>query len=191
MANKNNLFNHRRFFNKPEQRRIMPKTEITSGMIVFFRYPARDKRPLVFVMDTDEFKAPDKRTFSGINLNYMPVGEVNRFFIKVLEKAPWEYSRITKMPKVDIWDEENPGIRPNIIYNNIVKREMLNRRDCWRTYKYKKSTLVEQVNFRFTSPPLNLLTEGDGNLKKISKSEMHKRLSESRYGKTKGKKDED
>ena len=49
-------------------------------MIITFRYPVgnKDPRPLVFVMDTDEYVTPaTKKSFSGINLNYLPIGELN------------------------------------------------------------------------------------------------------------------
>ena len=183
-------FNHRRFYSKPQNKKILPKFSITNGMIINFRYKSgKDTRPLVFVMDTNEFETQtDKKSFSGINLNYMPIGEINRFFIKVLNKARWEYSKVTKMPKVDIWDEENPGTRPNIIYNQIVKKEILNKRDCWRTYKYNKCRMIEQVNFKFTSSPLDGLQEGVP-VEKINKQKMNEILSNTRFGKVKSTKE--
>ena len=39
----------------------------------------------------------------------------------MLKRAPWEQDKATGMPKVDLWDNENPGVRPTIIYDNIVK----------------------------------------------------------------------
>ena len=186
-TSKNTKFNHRKFYSQPKNRQILPKFSITNGMIINFKYvTGGDKRPLVFVMDTDEYISPSsKKDFSGINLNYMPIAEINKFFIKVLTKARWEYSRVTKMPKVDIWDEENPGIRPNVIYSQIVKKQILNKRDCWRTYKYQKCSMIEQINFNFTSPPLNLLQEGSP-VEKITERTMNSILKDSRFGKVKG-----
>ena len=177
-------YNHKRFYSKPEQRKIIPRYEITNGMIINFRYKGSnyDKRPLVFVMDTDEFVKQKEKKFSGINLNYLPIGDVNKFFMRVLTKTGWEYSKITKMPKVDIWDEENPGLRPKILYESVVKKSLLNRRDCWRTYKYHKCSGIEQINFKFNTYPLTKLLESQ-EVKKITKEAFKKGLTESRYGK--------
>ena len=75
-------------------------------MIIEFQYMNENNkksRPLVFVMDTDEFRDPSKKTFSGVNLNYLPFLEVEKFFVKLLGKAGWELDKHTKLPKVDIW----------------------------------------------------------------------------------------
>tara|TARA_Y100000310_G_C20329959_1_gene644789 strand:- start:56 stop:655 length:600 start_codon:yes stop_codon:yes gene_type:complete len=186
MAQPKSRYNHRRFYQKSERRKIIPKFEITAGMIITFKYDkGRDTRPLVFVMDTDEYVKAEKRRFSGINLNYMPIGELNQLFIKILAKTGWEYSKITKMPKVDIWDEENPGMRPEIIYNQIIKKQVLNKRDCWRTYKYIKCNMIEQVNFQFNIPPLDNLIE-KLEVGKITKDAVQQSLTETRYGRIAG-----
>ena len=68
---------HRRFYSKQEKdKKSIGKLQIKSGMIIEFNY--RDKsgkpsKPLVFVMDTNEYVAKDKKTFSGVNLNYVPM----------------------------------------------------------------------------------------------------------------------
>jgi hypothetical protein len=179
-------FNHRRFYQKPEQRKIITKMEITNGMIITFRYKGgTDKRPLLFVMDTDEYIPREKRDFSGINLNYLTIGEINTLFLKILNQTGWEYDLITKMPKVDIWDEENPGPRPIKIYESVIKKQVLNKRDCWRTYKYSKVNIVEQINFKFTVPPLNKILTGH-HTGKINKKTLNKQLTKTRYGKISG-----
>ena len=149
-------YNHRKYYRKSENRSLIGKFQITTGMIITFRYPSKgDKRPLVFLMDTDEFASPsEKKSFSGINLNYLPIGELNRFFTKVSTRVGWELNPKTKLPKLDIWDEEDPGMRPNLIYKQFVKIQVLKKRDAWRTYKYKKTSTVEQINFDFTVSPL-------------------------------------
>ena len=185
-------YNHKRFYSNPKQRKMIPRYEITNGMIITFRYKGgnRDQRPLVFVMDTNEYVTTQKRNFSGVNLNYLTLGEVNKFFLKVLTRARWEYSKITKMPKVDIWDEENPGVRSQIIYEHIVKKTLLNKRDCWRTYKYNKCASIEQVNFKFNVHPLDKLLKG-GKIDKINEKQFKDEMSDSRYGKIQGNIDED
>ena len=115
-------------------------------------------------MDTDEYATPSKKkSFSGVNLNYLPVGELNKFFLLILKKAPWEKDKFTGMPKVDLYDNENPGIRPSVIYENIVKPRILKKRDSWRTYKYNKITHVEQIAFKFENKVLNKLVQSFNN----------------------------
>ena len=66
---------HKRFYPKKSDRVSIQKFNTKSGMIVEFPYKNKkgeSSRPLVFVMDTNEFKSGDKRTFSGINLNHLP-----------------------------------------------------------------------------------------------------------------------
>ena len=172
---------HRKYYQSNENRRFINKYNINTGMIITFRYVGSvDPKPLVFIMDTNEFVPSEKKTMSGINLNYIPIGELNRLFIRMLSNAGWELDVQTNFPKVNLWDEDDPGIRPEIIYERIIKPDLLPRRDCWRTYKYTKMASVEQVIFDFDVQPLNKLKElAQGNLKKmdqISKSEMYKYL---------------
>jgi len=156
-----NSFNHRRFYRAPQNRRRIGKYQVVNGMLISFKYKSKsDNRPLVFVMDTNEYATPtDKKSFSGVNLNYLPIGELNKFFLMMLKRVSWEQDKTTGMPKIDLWDNENPGVRPNIIYDNIVKPKLLQKRDCWRTYKYNKITAVEQVAFKFADKALNDLVE--------------------------------
>ena len=173
-----NKFNHRRYYTQSKNRKVIPKFKITSGMIITFRYSQKDikdKRPLVFVMDTDEYTETKKKNFSGINLNYLNIQDINKFFIRVLARADWEKSRDTGFPKVNLWDEEDPGIKPIAIYKGIIKTQLLKRRDCWRTYKYNKVQTVEQVMFNFDMTPLNKLAENKS-LQKISQSTMYRHL---------------
>lgn len=171
-------FSHRKYYTDSKNRKVIGKFKITSGMIVNFRYPGTDSKPLVFVMDTDEYVSPAKnKSFSGINLNYLSIGEINKFFIQVLSRANWEESKETGLPKVDLWDEEDPGTKPITIYNSFVKRGLLSRKECWRTYKYNKVSTVEQIKFDFSMPPLTALKENKS-LKKISKSTMYRKLKQ-------------
>tara|TARA_Y100000034_G_scaffold111980_1_gene145568 strand:- start:18 stop:560 length:543 start_codon:yes stop_codon:yes gene_type:complete len=172
---------HRKYYQKAENRRFINKFNINTGMIITFRYVgSKDPKPLVFIMDTDEFTTADKKSVSGINLNYLPIGEVNRLFIRILGNVAWELDIQTRFPKVNFWDEEEPGIKPNIIYDKIIKPELLPRRDCWRTYKYNKIASVEQIIFEFDAKPLNQLSEiaKTKKLETISKSDMYKYLKE-------------
>jgi hypothetical protein len=172
-------FNHLRYYSAMKDRLIIPKFHITSGMIINFPYSGgSDKRPLVFVMDTDEYKSPDKKNFSGVNLNYLPISEINNFFIKLLNRAGWELDEKTDFPKLDIWDEEDPGVRVETLYNVLVKKQLLQRgKDCWRTYKYSKVTSVHQIKFNFQISPLKEILDADfSKLDKIDKSTMYKLL---------------
>ena len=64
-------YNHRKYYSAPQNKKMIGKYQIKNGMIVTFKYQTTgDKAPLVFVMDTDEFTRSDKKSFSGINLNY-------------------------------------------------------------------------------------------------------------------------
>ena len=151
-------YNHKRYYTKSKNRKILGKFDIKSGMIINFPYPGKsDKRPLVFVMDTDEYAKPDKKSFSGINLNYLSTTDINKFFIKLSNMVGWEIDVRTKLPKVDLWEEEDPGVKPTKIYNSIVKKDLLKRKDCWRTYKYNKVKSVEMINFQFEVEPLKSL----------------------------------
>ena len=151
-------------------------------MIINFKYSGgSDSKPLVFIMDTDEYRPPKQRNFSGINMNYLPIGDINKLFLRMLSRVGWEYSKTTKMPKVDLYDEENPGVRPIILYESFIKKQLLNRRDCWRTYMYTKSSLMEQIKFDFTVSPLNQIADFLP-LGKITKSQMYKYLKNNRPG---------
>ena len=127
-------FSHRKYYTDSKNRKVIGKFKITSGMIVNFRYPGTDSKPLVFVMDTDEYVSPAK-------------------------------------------NEEDPGTKPITIYNSFVKRGLLSRKECWRTYKYNKVSTVEQIKFDFSMPPLTALKENKS-LKKISKSTMYRKLKQ-------------
>ena len=151
-------------------------------MIVTFRYPrgTKDPRPLVFVMDTDEYVTPaSKKSFSGVNLNYLTISEINLLFIRMLNKVGWELDRVTRRPKVDLWDDEEMGLRPQIIYDQILKTTILKKRNCWRKYKHEKISQVEQVTFNFNVSPLNQLSKIEG-LSKVTKSDMEKMIKESK-----------
>ena len=163
-------YNHKKFYVKPEQRKSLGKFHIQTGMIITFKYKdaKKDKKPLVFVMDTDEYVKSENKKISGINLNYLPISYLNKFFIRMLDKVGWEFDRYTKLPKVDLWDEENPGVRPTIIYKKIVKIFLLNRIDCWRSYNYDKITSVEHVNFNFNVKPLSELKEYPASITSIT-----------------------
>ena len=172
-------YNHRKYYSSMKNRKAIGKFDIKTGMIINFSYDGYDKRPLVFVVDTNEYAQVDKKTFSGVNLNYISIGEVNKLFTRMLEKAGWELDKKTKLPKVDLFDEEDPGVKIEPIYNSIIKSTLLNRRkDCWRTYKYKKiKGSVEVVRFEFTISPLKEIVNVDfKGLKKINKTTMRRML---------------
>ena len=170
-------YNHKRFYLEKTRRKLLNKWNINNGQIITFPYPAFDKRPLVFVMDTDEYVTPrENRSFSGINLNYLPLHEINKFFIKMLTKAGWE-SDPDGFPKVNLWEEDDPGIKPVTIYKSLVKNQLVNKGQysVWRTYKYDKVKQVEHVNFKFNVEPLNEVSNM-GFKSKISKSTMYRKL---------------
>ena len=174
-----NKYNHRRYYNSMKNRKQIAKFDIKSGMIVTFGYRGYDKNPLVFVMGTDEYVAPEKKMFHGVNLNYIPLGEINQLFVRILQRVGWEVDKATKMPKIDIFDEEDPGFRVEPIFNSIVKPRLIDRgRDCWRTYKYSKLMgSIQIIKFNFNISPLKEIMSPDfKNLPKISKTSMRKLL---------------
>tara|TARA_R100001594_G_scaffold128975_1_gene167461 strand:- start:345 stop:920 length:576 start_codon:yes stop_codon:yes gene_type:complete len=184
-------YRHKRFYRKSTDKKVVPKLHIKAGMIIEFQYMNENNkksRPLVFVMDTDEFRDPSKKTFSGVNLNYLPFLEVEKFFVKLLGKAGWELDKHTKLPKVDIWEEDDAGIRSIKIYNSLVKKSLLKRYDCWRTYKYKTTKSAFQIKYHFLTNPLSgiydkiFLQEDNTSkvLKKVSSSKMYSMLREVR-----------
>ena len=59
----------------------------------------------------------------------------------------------------------------------IIKKTILQKRNCWRTYKYGKVKTVMQVKFKFEDPPLNQIWQDDfKKLSRINKNEMYKKL---------------
>ena len=148
---------HRRFYSKREDKKKLPKMQIKSGMIIEFMYRDRNgnpSRPLVFVMDTNEYVAANKKTFSGLNLNHLPHTEVEKMFINMGTKVGWELDLETKFPKLDLYEEENVGVRPSVIFKPFVKAKILNRFDCWRTYKYNGVKSVSIIKWKFQSKEL-------------------------------------
>ena len=156
-------------------------------MIVEFFYTSRKNKekskPLFFVMDTEERTSTKKKKISGINLNYLPYFEIESFFLKLLTKTDWELDKHTGAPKVNLWEEEDPGVRPIILYNAFVKKHLLERFSCWRTYKYKTAKEMYQILYHFRTPPLNLLYKGMDEeepgtkvLHKVSNAKMYNML---------------
>ena len=148
---------HRRFYPKRTDKKTISPFNIKSGMIVEFAYLDKNNNqsmPLVFVVDTDEFGKRDKKVFHGINLNYMPHTEVEKFFENMGKKTGWELDRESKFPKMNIYEEEDTGVRPSIFYNQIIKAKILNRFDCWRTFKYTNVKNVKQIKYQFISKEL-------------------------------------
>ena len=85
----------------------------------------------------------------------------------------------TKVPKVDLFDEENPGAKIEPIYNSIIKATLLNRRkDCYRTYSYASlKGSVEIVKFEFNVSPLKEIVNQDfKKLDKINRTTMYQLL---------------
>ena len=148
---------HRRFYTKRTDKKTIAPMNIKSGMLIEFNYLDKDNNksmPLVFVVDTDEYATRDKKVFHGINLNYMPYTEVEKFFVSMSKKAGWELDRESRFPKMNIYEEEDAGIRPNVFYNQIIKAKVLNRFDCWRTFKYIRAKSVKQIKWNFQSSEL-------------------------------------
>jgi hypothetical protein len=178
--NKPDLSNrHKRFYPKKTDRIDVQKFNVKSGMIVEFPYRSGSKstRPLVFVMDTDENADGKKKRFSGVNLNYLPSFEIERFFVKMLAETGWEIDRHTKAAKLNLWEEEDEGVRPIILYKKIVKPTLLPRYQCWRSYSYHKVKDIYQIRYHFQTSPLNLIYEGTKRLGRVKKSEMEQILN--------------
>tara|TARA_R100000664_G_scaffold12974_1_gene20873 strand:- start:65 stop:553 length:489 start_codon:yes stop_codon:yes gene_type:complete len=149
---------HRRFYSKNEDIKTIPKLQIKTGMIVEFNYRDKDKspsRPLVLVMDTDEYTTSMKKKFSGLNLNYLPHVEIEKLFENIITKVGWELDKETNFPKLDLYEEENIGVRPRVIFKPFIKTKILNRFDAWRTYKYRQVKTVRQIKYRFKSEKLS------------------------------------
>jgi hypothetical protein len=150
---------HRRFYARQQDKVSIGKLQIKSGMIIEFNYRDKNKktsRPLIFVMDTDEFVGREQKVFHGVNLNYIPHTEIEKFFEGIVSFTGFELDKETKFPKINLYEEEDPGgIRPIIIFKPLVKTKLLNRFDCWRSYKYKNTTSVKQIKYNFASKKLS------------------------------------
>jgi len=154
---------HRRFYSGRNDKKSIPPMDIKSGMIVEFQYRDRnnDKSiPLVFVVDTDEYGTKDKKLFHGLNLNHMPHTEVEKFFQAMGTKTGWELDKQSKFPKMNLYEEEDAGLRPDVFYKPIIKAKVLNRFDCWRTYKYTRVKSVKQIKWNFQSKALKEIYKG-------------------------------
>ena len=154
---------HRRFYSGRNDKKSIPPMDVKSGMIVEFQYLDRNKDksiPLVFVVDTDEYGTKDKKLFHGLNLNHMPHTEVEKFFQAMGTKTGWELDKQSKFPKMNVYEEEDAGIRPDIFYKPIIKAKVLNRFDCWRTYKYTRVKSVKQIKWNFQSKALKEIYKG-------------------------------
>ena len=154
---------HKRFYSKIDNKKVIPKLQIKTGMIIEFTYRNKQNkstRPLVLVMDTDEFTTKDKKLFHGVNLNTIPFLEVERLFVNIMSKTNFENDKETKFPKVNLYEEEDPsGLRPYVIYKPYVKAKLMNRFDCWRSYKYMNVKNVKQIKWNFKSPKLSKVYE--------------------------------
>ena len=153
---------HRRFYSKREDKISIPKLQIKSGQIVEFSYKDKNNKPskpLVFVMDTNEYVAKDKKTFSGVSLNYIPSMEIERLFKNIIKKTGFEIDKETKFPKINLYEEEDIGLRPSVIWKPFVKEKLMNRFDCWRTFKYTNVRNVKQIKYNFTSKELQKIYE--------------------------------
>ena len=154
---------HRRFYSGRNDRKSIPPMDVKSGMIVEFQYLDRNKDksiPLVFVVDTDEYGTKDKKLFHGLNLNHMPHTEVEKFFQAMGTKTGWELDKQSKFPKMNLYEEEDAGLRPDVFYKPIIKAKVLNRFDCWRTYKYTRVKSVKQIKWNFQSKALKEIYKG-------------------------------
>ena len=145
---------HKRFYSKKGDKKEIPPMNIKSGMIIDFNYRDKDgkpSKPLVFVVNTDEYGAKNKKVFHGLNLNHIPHTEVEKFFKAMGNKVGWELDKQSNFPKMNIYEEEDAGVRPDVVYKPIIKAKVLNRFDCWRTYKYTKVKSVKQIKWNFES----------------------------------------
>ena len=164
---KQTVHNHTRFYDKRENKTALSRSSIATGQIITFSYPTAptDRRPLIFVMETNYRKMERNRnkSISGINLNYLSTQQLNNFFIKVLAKAPWRDDRVSKFQRIDLHDEgTSGGISPSIIYEQIIKKTILPRANCWRKYKLNKmGGSIQQIDFQFNRPPLKKIFEDE------------------------------
>ena len=133
-------------------------------------------------METDYRKMEHNRnkSVSGINLNYLSVQQINTLFIRILSKVPWREDRASKFQRVDLHDEgTSGGISPSIIYEQIVKKTILPKANCWRKYKLNKiGGSIQQIDFQFNRPPLKKVFEDKTNtvLNKISEADANKSI---------------
>jgi hypothetical protein len=179
MARRDKSNRHKRFYPKKTDRVDLSKFNVKSGMIVEFPYKTSERttRPLVFVMDTEENSQGKKKKFSGLNLNYLPISEIEKFFTQMLSIADFEIDRHTDCPKVNLWEEEDEGVRPIVIYDKLVKKSILPKYPCWRSYSYHRITDIYQIRFHFTTPPLNLIYEGSKRLGRANENEIKRILN--------------
>mgnify|MGYP003661694618 FL=1 len=87
---------------------------------------------------------------------------------------------------LDLWEEEDQGVKPVKVYQSLIKKSLLKRYDCWRTYKYKNTSSLFQIKYHFKTKPLSkiydtiFLNENQQSkkiLKKVSVSQMYNILN--------------
>jgi len=147
-----------KIFNPPG--RPMSKFEIDNGMIIQFKYQKEEKRdpmPMVFVLNTDVHNTGDRgKTINGINLNYLPVSVVDNLFVRMLGSAPYVLDVNTKVWKLKLKDQREPGgLQISPLYNRVFKF-FVKKYDCYRSYHYQKMPgAVRQIQYMFDKYPLN------------------------------------
>ena len=125
--------------------------DIINGVIVEFNYSkpkTTDRKPLVLVL----YRPRDFHTFDGLNLNYLTLNEVGDLFKILNNQAKVVYTKINNsyykrfQIKGQVADE---GIQPDQLYENVIKKRVLNKYDCYRTYKTKLMRNLSVVDLDF------------------------------------------
>ena len=128
-------------------------TMINAMVVRFFHNTTgiHDRKPLVFILDTDEFNPnPKKRSISGINLNYLPEPIIQKLFTKLSKQLTLTDTKHGhNFVRFAIKDEEDPkGTPGDIIYQKIIAPMLIKQWDCYRTYLYNNLTRCELIDYR-------------------------------------------
>ena len=147
MRNRRKVSHYRNYLHR---QKVKPLS-IVNGILVEFNYSkesAFDKKPLVLVL----YRPRKFDTIDGLNLNYLTMNEVGDLFSIINSQAKVVYTKINNsyykkfQIKGEVADE---GINPETLYENIVKRRVLPKYNCYRTYKTNLMRNVSVVDYDF------------------------------------------
>jgi hypothetical protein len=156
--------------------------EIVNGMMVTFNYRSNtvnDRNPLVLCLDRTD------NLLSGINFNYIPDEiSIQNLFKKINRFTDIKLSDETNVGKkytsVALRDKRvKGGVNPEVLYENVLKDGFLKRfNNCYRTYKTSKIGTLQAVNYKLDIMEKEIRKQTQLKSKDISKSDLHKAISE-------------
>ena len=144
MPRQRKISHHRRII--LEQK--VPEKSILPGMVLSFGYNITgvyDRRPLLFFM----YKDGDR--ISGINLNYLHEGRVQKLFSLSQSVIPMMEENLIHLPKDYLrlqlsTPRRATSVNSQLLYKMIMPRDIYFK-NAYRTYLLSKATSMKAVNY--------------------------------------------